>query len=176
MADIGTPILSLPIATSLDGTEWVPLVQGGTTKRAEAEDIGLATITGIFPAGIDYVISATGGTLPTGVSGAGIVVPFNCTISQVVLNGNATAGSVVADIWKCTESQYDGGVTHPTSGDSITGGSQPTITVGSKYSDSALSGWTTSLSQGDVLWYNIISVASFTSVTVALRLTRLVSS
>ena len=32
MADID--ISSLPIAIALDGTEYIPLVQGGTTKRA----------------------------------------------------------------------------------------------------------------------------------------------
>lgn len=173
MANIGTPILGLPITIGgLSGEEWVPLVQGGTTKRTQANKIGLGTITQLFPAGIDYVMSGGGTVVPAGVNGTGIVVPFNCTIAEVVVNGNNSAGSVVVDIWKCTESQFDGGLTHPVVGDSITGSAKPTIAVGSKYSDTGLSGWTVALSQGDVLWYNIESVSVFTCVTVALKVSR----
>lgn len=35
----GTTILNLPIAVALDGSEWAPLVQSGTTKRAQTGDI-----------------------------------------------------------------------------------------------------------------------------------------
>lgn len=177
MANIGTDILGLPTTVGgLSGEEWVPIVQGGTTKRTQANKIGLGTITQFFPAGIDYVMSAVGGALPLGVQGSGIQIPFDCRIAEVVMNGNIAAGSAIVDIWKCTQSQFDGGATHPASTDSITGAAQPTIVAGSKYSDSGLSGWTTTLSQGDWLWYNINSSTGFTSLTLALRVTRVVST
>lgn len=171
MANIGTPILGLPTVTGLNGEEWVPLVQGGTTKRCQSGQISLAGMIQTFPAGIDYVMSAAGGVVQAGVNGSGIQVPFDCTISAAVVNGNVGAGSIVLDIWKCTETQYDGGVTHPASTDSITASDQPTITLGSK-TTSTMTGWTTALSQGDWLWYNVISNSGFTSVTVALKVTR----
>ncbi len=173
MANVGTPILGLPTTVGgLSGTEWIPLVQGGTTKRTQAINIGLGAITELFPAGIDYVMVGGSGVVPTGVNGTGIVVPFDCTINQVVVNGNSAAGSVVVDIWKCTESDFDGGLLHPVVGDSITGASIPTIAVDSKYTDATLAGWTTTLTQGDVLWYNVVSVSVFTAITVALKLSR----
>lgn len=176
MANIGTDILGLPTTVGgLSGSEWVPIVQGGTTKRTQTGQIGLATITQFFPAGIDYVMSGGAGIVPTGVNGTGIQVPFDCTINEVDVFGNHSAGSIVVDIWKCTESQFNGGSTHPVVGDSITGSATPTIAVGSKYSDSSLIGWTVALTQGDILWYNVVSVATFTSVTVSLKVSRALS-
>lgn len=172
MADIGTPILSLPIATLLDGTEWLPLDQGGTTKRAQSNDIALGTVTTVFPAGIDYVMSGGAATVPTGVNGTGVVVPFDCSIASVTLNGNSAAGSIVVDVWKCTETQFDGGVTHPVAGDSITGSAVPAIIAGSKYTDTTLTGWNKTLTTGDVLWFAVSAPASFTAVTIALKVSR----
>lgn len=174
MANIGIDILGLPTTVGgLTGDEWVPLVQGGTTKRTQSVNLALGTITEFFPAGLDYVMFGGSGVIPTGVIGTGLVVPFNATISQALVNGNALAGSIVVDIWKCTESQYDGGTSHPVVGDSITGGNPLTISAASK-AESDLVGWTISLSQGDILWYNVQSISGFTSVTVALKLTRLI--
>lgn len=173
MANIGTPILGLPQTVGgLAGTEWVAIVQGGTTKRTQTGNIAFAGITSIFPAGIDYVIEGVGGVPSAGVHGTGIVVPFDCTITEVVVNGNNSAGSVVVDIWKCSEANYDGGATHPVAGDSITGGNKPTIVGGSKYTDTSLVGWTVALTQGDVIWYNIDSIGTFTAITIALKVRR----
>ena len=43
-----TPILSLPVAIGLDGTEWVPLVQAGVTSRVQTGTIA-NTATGFVP-------------------------------------------------------------------------------------------------------------------------------
>lgn len=171
MANIGTDILSLPIASILDGQEWVPLVKGGTTERTRVSNLGFASITSVFPAGIDYIMSGGTAIVPTGVNGPGLQVPFNCSIQAAVINGDNPLGSIVVDIWKCTETQYDGGATHPAVGDSIAGGNPLTITNASK-ATSDLSGWTTTLTQGDWLWFNVNSVLTFSSVTVALRVSR----
>lgn len=170
MANIGIDILGLPQTVGgLAGSEWIPIVQGGTTKRTQAANLNF--LDNIFPAGIDYVISATGGAVPAGVSGTGLQVPFDCTITSAELVGNSGAGSAVLDIWKCTDAQYDGGVLHPVVGDSITGANPLTIVVGSKTA-SSLVGWTVSLTQGDWLWYNVNSAVVFTSVTIALKVRR----
>lgn len=54
------PISSLPVVTSLDGTEYVPLVQGGTTKRATIADIST------FPASGSSFVMATASPSLTG--------------------------------------------------------------------------------------------------------------
>lgn len=171
MPNVGVPILNLPTVTGLDGTEWVPLVQGGTTKRAQVDEIGFGTVTAVFPAGINYVMSGGDATVPLGAVGSGIQVPFDCEIQSAVINGNLNNGSVVVDVWKCTETDYDGGTTHPVVGDSITGGNPLTISAGSK-ATSDLVGWTLSLTEGDVLWYNVQSVSGFKCVTVILNVSR----
>lgn len=169
----GTDILSLPTTVGgLSGTEWVPIVQGGTTKRTQVVNLVLGGITEIFPASVVYVMSGGDFLVPTGVNGSGITVPFDCTIVASVLNGNLPSGDIVVDVWKCTEDDFDGGLTHPVVGDSITGGNPPTIAAGSKDVDVSLTGWTTELLEGDVLWYNVSGVTSFTCVTLVLIVSR----
>lgn len=153
----------------LSGAEWLPIVQGGTTKRTQASNLNF--LDTIFPAGIDYVISTNAGPVAVGVAGTGLQVPFDCTIVSAELVGNSAIGSAIVDIWKCTDTQYDGGATHPVVGDSITGGNPLTIAVGSKAA-SSLVGWTTTLNQGNWLWYNVNNAVLFTSVTVALKVSR----
>lgn len=59
----GTTILNLAIATNLDGSEYFPLVQGGTTKRATLSMAGSAAnnplINTFITAGSSYNSVAT---------------------------------------------------------------------------------------------------------------------
>lgn len=175
MTNIGTDILGLPTTVGgLTGSEWVPVVQGGTTKRTQSSYMGVGAITQFFPCGIDYVMSADGGVLPLGVNGAGIVVPFDCTITRVDAYANVPSGGATIDIWKTTYALFDGGASAPTSANSITGNSQPIIASDARYTDTTLTGWTVALSQGDILWYNLISVFACTSITVALKCNRVI--
>lgn len=94
-----TPILNLPVAVSLDGSEYFPLVQGGTTKRAQTGLLkgvfGLGTGIATFlatPTSANLaaaVIDETGsGALVFGTS-PNLVTPALGTPSAVVLT-NAT--------------------------------------------------------------------------------------
>jgi hypothetical protein len=116
------------------------------------------------------VLDGNGAALTTGVKGY-LICPFNATITGVTLLGDQS-GSIVVDIWKCTEAQFDAGSTHPVVGDSITASSKPTITTATKYNDTTLSGWTTTVTAGDIFAYDISSVSSFQRVTVALQANR----
>jgi hypothetical protein len=106
--------------------------------------------------------------------GAPIVIPANnvaitikedCTIRQVVVLTMGGTGSCVVDIWKEEYADYPA-----TSADSITAAAKPTISSGIKYSDSTLTGWSTALSAGDTLIFNLESCATFTAVFVFLLL------
>jgi len=55
-------ILQLPVALSVDGTEWLPLVQGGTTKRVQ-ESVLAATITSSLEIGTTLVANGTSGKI-----------------------------------------------------------------------------------------------------------------
>jgi hypothetical protein len=48
MTNVNTPILNLPVATSLTGTEAVPIVQGGTTKRTTVQAVSGQQIQGTY--------------------------------------------------------------------------------------------------------------------------------
>ena len=93
MTNVNTPILQLPVAIAIDGSEVVPIVQGGTTKRATvdqltgsaAEGLPAGGSTGqalIKDSGTDYdaswqalnlaLAAAITGTLPTGNGGTGL--------------------------------------------------------------------------------------------------------
>src|ERR1700674_4182488 len=132
MANI--PILNLPIAIGLNGSEWVPLVQGGTTKRAQTGTVVSGGIIGNFPAAIEFVAGVTGtGTLSSGRAGW-LTVPFACTIANATLLGDQV-GNIQFDVWK---SSY-GGFPTISSAKSITGGNPPKITAGVQYQDTSLS-------------------------------------
>lgn len=103
----------------------------------------------------------------TGIVGD-IHVPFACTITGIFLLVDQT-GSIVLDLWKDTYAQYP-----PTNADSITASAKPTISSGTKATDTTLSGWTTSISAGDIIRVNIDSVSTVTRFTLAIRVKRFV--
>jgi len=114
---------------------------------------------------ITFIIDGGGTVITTGIKGD-LEIPFACTINQWTLLAD-TSGSIVIDIWKDTYANYP-----PTVADSITGSADPTITTATKGQSSTLTGWTTSISAGDTLRFNVDSVTSITRVTLSLKVTR----
>lgn len=104
---------------------------------------------------IEVIIDGNGFAITTGYKGI-VSVPKNCTIVRATILSDQST-STVLDIWKCTYAEYDGGATHPVNGDSITATAPLTISSATKEDDSTLTGWTTSLSKGDILGFNIDS-------------------
>lgn len=100
----------------------------------------------------------------TGVAGD-MWIPFACTINEVVLLADQS-GDVVVDIWKDSYANFP-----PTDADSITASAPPTISSSDKSDDSTLTGWTTSISAGDTLRFNVDSVSTISRVTVQLKVT-----
>lgn len=119
--------------------------------------------------GVEFIMDGGGSQLSSGLRGT-ILVPFNALITGVSLTGDQT-GSVVLDIWKTSYSNYSP-PTHPAVGDSITASSKPTIVSGTKYTDTTLTGWTTTVVANDVLAFNINSVTAFTRLNICLTVTK----
>lgn len=94
-------------------------------------------------------------------------VPFDCTIDEVVMLADF-AGNAVVDVWKTNFAGYSG----ITSGDSITAASPPTIVADDQSLDTVLSGWDTSLLQGDILVFNVVSCSLITLMTISLKVLR----
>ena len=113
----------------------------------------------------DLLAVFDGGGAPLGAGAQGDVsIPFNATILGWVLLANV-AGSITIDIWKDVYANYP-----PTSGDSITGSTPPTISSAIKNSSTTLTGWTTAITAGDTLRFTITSAGTIGRVTLALTL------
>lgn len=96
-------------------------------------------------------INPAGLALP--VNDVAVVIPVACTITAVTVLLSGT-GSCVIDVWRDSYANYP-----PTVADSICGGNKPTVTSATKYRDTALTGWTTALSAGDILIFKLESVS-----------------
>jgi len=114
---------------------------------------------------ICFIVDGGGSAITTGQKGH-VKIPFACTINQADLYADQT-GSVVVDIWKDTYANFP-----PTVADTITAAAKPTLSATQKYQDATLTGWTTSIAAGDILAYNIDSVATITRLTITLKATR----
>lgn len=100
-------------------------------------------------------------------------IPFNGIINRVTVVANGTSTQAI-DLQVCTVSDFDGGVTHPSTSDSITGGNPPVLHGASTYQSTSLTNWTTTLTAG-----NIIAITSttgsttITNFTLSLQMTRI---
>ena len=115
---------------------------------------------------VGITIDGAGSAITTGYKGF-IQVPYNATITAVTLLADTT-GSIVIDIWKDTYANYP-----PAVADSITGASKPTLTSASKYTDSTLSGWTTTITAGDIVAFNVDSISTITKVSLTLKVIKI---
>ena len=117
----------------------------------------LATIT--------FIIDGGGSAITTGIKGD-LEVPFDCTINRVTLVADQT-GSIIIDIWKDTYANFP-----PTVADTITASAKPTLSSATKSQDSTLTGWTTAITAGDTLRFNVDSVTTLTRVLLSLKVTK----
>lgn len=92
------------------------------------------------------------------------VVPSDCTITEGWILADA-AGNATVDIWMSDFAGYP-----PNVGDSITGAAPLTLTGSIKNLDIALTGWTTALSEGDILVPYVSGVTIITRLAVFLKL------
>lgn len=110
---------------------------------------------------IPFFIDGGGAEIATGVRGW-VEVGFDCTITAGRLLADQS-GSIVVDIWKDTYANYP-----PTNADSITSATPLTISSALKSEDTTLSGWTTSVTAGNILYFNVDSIDTITQCLVSL--------
>jgi hypothetical protein len=169
-------------------TDAIPLFDGTTGKliKDSTKTIAVLTsdisssiipidlpteVTGIIPSAnlpprtgsISLIIDGGSAVITTGLKGY-LEIPFACTIQAVTLLADQT-GSIVIDIWKDTYVNYP-----PVVGDTITAAAKPTITTAIKSQDTTLTGWTTAITAGDILAFNVNSAAVVTKVTLSLKI------
>lgn len=114
---------------------------------------------------IEFVIDGGGAAITTGTKGF-LEVPYNATINRATIVCDQS-GSIVVDVWKDSYANYP-----PTDADSITASAVPTVSTATKVQDTTLTGWTTSLSAGDFIGFNVDSASTVTSCTISLKVTK----
>ena len=135
---------------------------------------GKITVTGTVD-GVDVsnlangriTLTIDGGTsaVTTGEK-AWVEIPYDCTVTAVEMTCD-TSATVTVDIWKDTYANFP-----PTNADSITASAVPTISAGIKSLDETLTGWTTSVSAGDYLRFNVDANDNATRIVVTLKVTK----
>lgn len=121
---------------------------------------GSASITRTFGITID------GGDAPIEAGLAGdVVVPFGGTITGWTILADQT-GSIAVDVWKDTYANYP-----PTVADTIVGSEKPTISGANKAQDLALTTWTTTVTAGDTVRFNVDSCVTITRATLVIQMT-----
>ena len=97
---------------------------------------------------LGITVDGLGGVISSGQKGY-VYVPYDGVITGWSIAGDAT-GSCVIDVWKDSYNNFP-----PTSGDSITGTQKPTLTNQQVNRDLSLSSWTTTISSGDYIGFNV---------------------
>jgi len=117
-------------------------------------------------ASVTFIIDNAGTAITTGEKGH-LEIPFACTILQATMLADQS-GSIVVDIWKDSYANYP-----PTDADSITASAPPTISAAVKSQDATLSGWTTAVSAGDILAFNVDSCSTITRIVLSLKVKKI---
>jgi len=143
------------------------LASAGTDYYAPGGAVAIADLSAVATADVIFVIDGGGSALSTGVKGD-LRIDFNCTITAWSLLADQS-GSIGLSIWKGTLANYPPTVANLMSGNS---GQTPHITTATNANSSTLTGWTTTISAGDCLRFNVDSATTITRVTLALKVTK----
>lgn len=162
--EVGSESAAASLAGELERIRFAIAEAKGTTYWYETPAAAVGDVVGI-----NFVIDGLGSEISTGIQGY-IEIPFDCTINRATLLADQS-GSIVVDLFKSTYSAFDP-TTHPASGDKITASAPPTIATAKKAQDTTLTGWTTTLSAGDILAVNVNSVTTITRCTISLKVTK----
>ena len=136
-----------------------------TFNLSSAATCNNINITSGFSTAFGITIDGGGSAITTGVKGY-VEIPYGMTITGWTITGD-TSGSIVVDVWKDTYANFP-----PTVADTIAGSEKPTISSSTKGQDLTLSSWTTTVSSGDVIGFNVDSCTSITKCTLVIRGTK----
>jgi hypothetical protein len=143
-------------------TSWDVNLDGAVGVAGTSGTSGTSqTAAGSFGITVD----GGGSVIPTGLRGF-VVIPYSGTITEWTIIADQS-GSAVVDIWKST---YAGAP--PTIANTITASAKPTLTASQKAQSSTLTGWTTSVTTGDVIGFNVDSASTVTRLNLSIKITK----
>lgn len=151
----------------------VPVFSGVSGKLLADGGVALANI---LQDAMRFIIDGGGFAIQ---AGAYIDLPARFAANIVgfqILNTNKVGASdqIAIEVQKCTTAQYDGGVTHPVTGDKISASVPITFaSAGDAINTvSTLTGWSTAIAAGDILRFYVNTAVAITNATVILKLQR----
>jgi hypothetical protein len=159
-------VTAAPAASPLAGTEPVAVIQGGITVKATVAQI--AALSGI-KTGESGGWNSTSALVVANTVPQDIVIPFACTLRQVIILTQGPGGSSVAG--SCTVAMsHSSFASFPGSLVDMTGGAPPAISSSaSPYSNTTFAGWTvTTFAQNDVIRLTLSASSAFASVKLIL--------
>jgi len=145
------------------GMPRMPDGTGGYVLTARGADVDPEYEADVIS--ITFIIDGGGSAITTEQKGH-LEIPFACTITGWTILADQS-GSIVVDVWKDTYANFP-----PTVADTITGTEKPTLASAQKNQDLTLTTWTTAVAAGDILAFNVNSVATVTRITLSIRATK----
>jgi hypothetical protein len=140
-------------------------IDSDTTDRYVAPDkLAASKYAASLNGQVTVTFEGDASVLTTGAYKVYVPIPYDGTITGVQLLADQS-GSVVVDIWKDTYANFP-----PTVADTITASAKPTLSGAQKSVDTTLTGWTVAITNGDILEFNIDSVATITKLILILTI------
>ncbi len=136
---------------------------GNTISNIDVPEIQSGS--NILISDIIFIIDGGGSAITTGKKGQ-FRVSADYTINSVTVIAKES-GSIVVDINKSTFAGF------PTTA-SIAASALPTLSGAQKSEDATLTGWTTSITAGDILEYEVDSATTITNASIILKVTKVV--
>lgn len=111
---------------------------------------------------LEFIIDGGGAVITTGQKGH-LEIPADGAIEGWTILADQS-GSIVVDVWKDTYANFP-----PTVADTIAGTEKPTLSSVQKNQDLTLTTWTTTVTRGDIIAFNVDSATTVERVTVSIR-------
>lgn len=137
----------------------------GTSRILGIDNTGKLFNTDINPSAVNtgtigITIDGAGSVITTGFKQY-VVIPYNCVITDWYIIADVV-GSIVIDVWKDTSI--------PTVSNTIAGSEKPTLSSQQNNSDNLLTTWTTTVTAGDIIGFNVDSVSTITKATLVIKI------
>lgn len=164
----GSPVTTSGTLTVTKANESANQVYAGPTSGSPAAPSFRALVVADTPTSVQngvlgIVIDGGGSTPSTGSKGF-LQAPYSCTITGWTMLADQS-GSASITVKKSTYAGF------PTTS-SIVGSAPPNLSSAQKNTSTTLTGWTTTITAGDVLEFNLTSVATVTRIILELQVTR----
>ena len=153
-------------SSTFTGLTDVPSSYSGQANKSLKVNAGQTGLEFFNPKGsINLTIDGSGGNIVPGDGGC-VTMPYSGIITGWSIAADVS-GSIVIDVWKDTYTNYP-----PVVGDSIAGTEKPTLSSQIKNQDLTLTTWTTAVSEGDIIKFNVDSSSTVNKVYLTIYINK----